>query len=67
MQPLAQRRANLEQHGLRAFRHFFRHAYGVRLRSGRVQEDVTIARQLQPLLKHDVKRFLEQLGIDYAD
>jgi hypothetical protein len=52
---------------LRAFRHFFRHAYGVRLRSGRVEEDVAIARQLQPLLKCDVKQFLEQLGIDDAN
>lgn len=52
---------------LRAFRHFFRHAYGVRLRSSRIEEDVGIARQLQPLLKHDVQHFLEQLGIDNED
>ncbi len=52
---------------LRAFRHFFRHAYGIRLRFSRIEEDVVIARQLQPLLKEDLQHFLEQLGIDYED
>jgi hypothetical protein len=40
---------------LRAFRHFFRHAFGIRLRSSRVEEDVIIARQLQPLLRYEVR------------
>ncbi len=47
---------------LRAFRHFFRHAYGVRLRFSRVDENLVAARQLRPLLWRDVAYFLEQLA-----
>lgn len=47
---------------LRAFRHFFRHAYGAGLDYERVQENLDRARQLKPLLQRDVEQFLARLG-----
>lgn len=47
---------------LRAFRHFFRHAYGAELDYERVQENVDRARQLKRLLWRDVEGFLANLG-----
>lgn len=50
-------------HELRAFRHFFRHAYGQRLDFDRVEQNLVIARQLLPLLANDVASFLRALGL----
>lgn len=49
---------------LRAFRHFFRHAYGVPIQPQRVVENTERAWQLRPLLARDVALFLEKLGLD---
>ena len=46
---------------LRRFRHFFRHAYGARLESGKVGELVESAPQLRHLLERDRKTFLDSL------
>ncbi|RPI49180.1 MAG: hypothetical protein EHM56_12760 [Chloroflexi bacterium] len=46
---------------LRAFRHFFRHAYGRRLQESRVQAILEQAREAKPLLERDVEQFLAQL------
>lgn len=46
---------------LRAFRHFFRHAYGRRLRADRVQTLLVDAQEVRPLLKRDVEQFLARL------
>jgi hypothetical protein len=48
---------------LRAFRHFFRHAYGQPLDFSRVEQNLAIARQLLPLLANDVASFLRALGL----
>lgn len=47
---------------LRAFRHFFRHAYAADLDYQRVQENLERARRLGPLLARDVKHFLAAFG-----
>jgi len=47
---------------LRSFRHFFRHAYGRRLREERVLEVLRRAREAHPLLKRDLEHFLNRLG-----
>jgi hypothetical protein len=46
---------------LRAFRHFFRHAYGVPIDFAQLQSNLTKAQQLKPLLDKDLKRFLQDL------
>ncbi len=48
-------------HELRAFRHFFRHAYVTPLEYERVQSVLEYAYEVRPLLKRDVKSFLEAL------
>lgn len=48
-------------HELRAFRHFFRHAYGIPLDYVRVEQVLFEARELQPLLKQDIQVFVETL------
>ncbi len=48
---------------LRAFRHFFWHAYGVPLEANQVKQNLTPARQLRPLLSRDVVAFLRALGL----
>lgn len=48
---------------LRAFRHFFRHAYGQSLDLVRVEQNIRIARQVEPVLARDVSRFLASLGL----
>lgn len=47
--------------GLRGFRHFFRHAYGVPIEYAQLQINLEKARRLRPLLQQDVTRFLQQL------
>ncbi|MBD1868496.1 hypothetical protein H6F95_14515 [Cyanobacteria bacterium FACHB-471] len=46
---------------LRAFRHFFRHAYGVPIDFAQLQSNLTKAQQLKPLLDRDLKCFLQDL------
>ncbi|MBD1998799.1 hypothetical protein H6G00_19575 [Leptolyngbya sp. FACHB-541] len=46
---------------LRAFRHFFRHAYGVPIDFAQLQSNLTKAQQLKPLLDKDLRRFLQDL------
>jgi hypothetical protein len=46
---------------LRAFRHFFRHAYGRRLQDDRVKALLAHAREARPLLERDVEQFLAHL------
>jgi len=46
---------------LRAFRHFFRHAYGVPIDFAQLQSNLTKAQQLKPLLDKDLKCFLQDL------
>jgi hypothetical protein len=48
--------------GLRAFRHFFRHAYGVPLDFLQLQSNLERAIQLKPLLDQDIDRFISLLG-----
>jgi hypothetical protein len=48
-------------HELRAFRHFFRHAYGVSIDYDRVRKNVEKARQIRPLLRRDIDAFLAAL------
>jgi hypothetical protein len=59
---LLQKDTALLLHELRAFRHFFRHAYGVPLDFDRVEQNLHKARRIHPLLVHDVNAFLEALG-----
>jgi hypothetical protein len=47
--------------GLRAFRHFFRHAYGVSLDFSQLQSNLNRAVQVKPQLDKDFDRFLEVL------
>jgi uncharacterized protein YutE (UPF0331/DUF86 family) len=47
---------------LRAFRHLFRHAYGVQLDASRVEQNLARARKLRSLLPRDVTHFLKQFG-----
>ncbi len=46
---------------LRGFRHFFRHAYAVPLDYDQLRVNLERARQLRPVLRQDVQRFLRQL------
>ncbi|MEB3337725.1 MAG: hypothetical protein VKJ46_09700 [Leptolyngbyaceae bacterium] len=46
---------------LRAFRHFFRHAYGVPLDFLQLQSNLNKAMQVKPQLDQDVDRFLQVL------
>lgn len=48
-------------HELRAFRHFFRHAYVTPLEYDRVQKVLGYAHKVRPLLKRDVQAFLVAL------
>lgn len=48
---------------LRAFRHFFRHAYGQSLDLARVEQNIRVARKVEPLLVHNVSQFLASLGL----
>ena len=48
-------------HELRAFRHFFRHAYTVPIDYGRVQQQLANVQQIRPLLRRDVAMFLASL------
>jgi len=48
---------------LRAFRHFFRHAYNIRLDFGRVEQNLEVAQNVRPLLRRDVVAFLQALGL----
>jgi hypothetical protein len=48
---------------LRAFRHFFRHAYGLRLDFSRVALNVAVARKVHPLLLRDITVFLNAFGL----
>jgi hypothetical protein len=48
---------------LRAFRHFFRHAYGVPIDVAQLQSNLDRARGLRPLLDRDLNSFLEILRI----
>jgi hypothetical protein len=47
---------------LRAFRHFFRHAYMRQLDFSPVEQNLTRARQLRSLLPRDVVQFLDQFS-----
>lgn len=47
---------------LRAFRHFFRHAYGVPIDFAQLQSNLQKAQQLKPLLDQDIENFLRSLG-----
>ena len=47
--------------GLRAFRHFFRNAYGVHLDFPQLQSNLNRAIGVNPLLDKDFDRFLEVL------
>ena len=51
-------------HELRAFRHFFRHAYGVPLEFKRIEQNLQKARQINPLLVRDTKLFLKKIQAD---
>ena len=46
---------------LRGFRHFFRHAYGVAIDYDQLMANLNRFREVLPLLKQDVERFLQQL------
>jgi hypothetical protein len=46
---------------LRAFRHFFRHAYGIALDFYQLQSNVNRAIQLKPQLDQNIESFLQKL------
>lgn len=46
---------------LRAFRHFFRHAYAYELKYEKVKPVIDCAEKLKGLYKYDIERFLKQL------
>jgi hypothetical protein len=46
---------------LRAFRHFFRHAYGVAIDFAQLHSNLDKALRLQPILEQDIQRFLDAL------
>lgn len=46
---------------LRAFQHFFRHAYGVPIDFAQLQSNLTKAQQLKPMLDKDLRCFLQAL------
>jgi hypothetical protein len=47
--------------GLRGFRHFFRHAYGVTIDYGQLSANLVRARGVRATLQRDMQRFLEAL------
>ncbi|MGF1513988.1 MAG: hypothetical protein ACFB5Z_09885 [Elainellaceae cyanobacterium] len=47
--------------GLKAFRHFFRHAYGISIDFAQLQSNLEKAQQLKPLLNKDISSFLRAL------
>jgi len=57
---------SLESYGLlnalRAFRHFFRHAYGVPIDFAQLQSNLNKARQLKPMLNQDLEDFVQTLN-----
>jgi hypothetical protein len=52
--------------GLRGFRHFFRHAYGVAIEYEQLKVNLGRVQQLQPLLNQDIQRFLAALSAENA-
>lgn len=48
--------------GLRAFRHFFRHAYGVSLDFHQLKANLERVVKLKPLLDQEIELFLHQLS-----
>lgn len=58
---LLSRETAVNLHKLRAFRHFFRHAYGIELEKPKVQQNLQTAGQIRPLLERDVATFLKKL------
>lgn len=54
-------------HKLRAFRHFFRHAYGMPLDSDQINQNVQQARRLRALVLRDARLFLGALEPDKED
>jgi hypothetical protein len=47
--------------GLRSFRHFFRHAYGVTIEYGQLSANLERARGVRSWMEQDIRRFLEAL------
>jgi hypothetical protein len=47
--------------GLRSFRHFFRHAYGVSIEFEQLKVNLARAQGVRSLLQRDIHRFLEAL------
>jgi hypothetical protein len=47
---------------LRAFQHFFRHAYGIPIDFAQLQSNLEKARQLKPMLDKDLRNFLQALN-----
>ena len=47
---------------LRAFRHFFRHAYGITIDFAQLQSNLEKARQLKPMFDRDLRIFLQALN-----
>jgi hypothetical protein len=52
----------LDLHELRAFRHFFRHAYGIDLSPAKVRAVTAAAARTQPALKEALDRFILAIG-----
>jgi hypothetical protein len=56
---------SMESYGLlnalRAFRHFFRHAYGIPIDFAQLQSNLDKARQLKPLLDEDMDGFIQSI------
>jgi hypothetical protein len=48
-------------HELRAFRHFFRHAYGAEIDPGRVQQNIEAALKVRALLTRDAENFVQAI------
>jgi hypothetical protein len=61
---LLAKETNTLLHELRAFRHFFRHAYGIPLDFIRVEQNLHKARQVRSLVARDTALFLKALQID---
>ena len=51
-------------HELRAFRHFFRHAYGVELKPQQVASMAEVANRIREPLKPALDRFLDRIAGD---
>lgn len=58
--PLSQENYQL-LNGLRGFRHFFRHAYGLPIEYAQLLANLDKAHRLRSQLHQDVKRFLQTL------